>query len=77
MNLNNSGGRLLPDRFITNPTYESAILDLAIRVFSPDEIKIMSQIGQGCFGKVFKGKFSFIHVSVYAGCTTFIKCLAV
>ncbi|CAG7717417.1 unnamed protein product [Allacma fusca] len=48
------GGRLLPDRFITNPTYESATLDLSIRIFSPDEIKIMSQIGQGCFGKVFK-----------------------
>jgi len=52
-------GRLLPDRFVTNPTYEtsarSVSVDLAITVFTPDQVKVLLQIGQGCFGKVFKG----------------------
>ncbi|CAL8087967.1 unnamed protein product [Orchesella dallaii] len=48
--------RLLPDRFINNPTYETTCVDLAIQVYSSDDIKLQTQIGQGCFGKVFKGE---------------------
>lgn len=51
-----ASSRLLPDRFINNPTYETTCLDLSIRIYSADEITLLAQIGQGCFGKVFKGK---------------------
>ncbi len=51
-------GFLLPtDRFVSNPTYETqTCLDLAIPIFSPSQVNVSIQIGQGCFGKVFKGK---------------------
>ncbi len=56
-------GQLLPsDRFVMNPTYEtSALVDLAIPIFLSTEINILTQIGQGCFGKVFKGSPVFIY----------------
>jgi len=59
-------GRLLPDRFINNPTYETTCLDLSIRTYSSDEITLLVQIGQGCFGKVFKG----INENIYNSKTT-------
>lgn len=64
----NAGGHLLLplDRFVNNPTYESTgggnLLDLSIPIFSPEEVKLMSQIGQGCFGKVFKGTTTYFHL---------------
>lgn len=57
-------GLLAVDRFVNNPTYETTCLDLSIRVFSHEEINLMAQIGQGCFGKVFKSESAKISITV-------------
>lgn len=64
-----NGGALLPtDRFVSNPTYETTDWDINIRVFSPNEVKLSIQIGQGCFGKVYKGKINKISTPFSVFC---------
>ncbi|XP_035704965.1 tyrosine-protein kinase transmembrane receptor Ror isoform X2 [Folsomia candida] len=55
MDMGRSGLLLPTDRFVSNPTYQSPCVDLSVRVFSPQEVNLSVQIGQGCFGKVFRG----------------------
>lgn len=51
-------GHIFPlQNFVFNPTYEvTPLLESGIPVFLSSEIQILKQIGQGCFGKVFRGE---------------------
>ncbi|CAL8087973.1 unnamed protein product [Orchesella dallaii] len=49
-------GRLLTESYASKPMYETTCLELSIRMYSSDEVTLLTQIGQGCFGKVYKGE---------------------
>lgn len=51
----NENVSLSTNRFVNN-SYEKTCLDLSIEALAKEEIHLLSQIGEGCFGKVFKGK---------------------
>ncbi|ODN04276.1 Tyrosine-protein kinase transmembrane receptor Ror [Orchesella cincta] len=57
-------GRLLPEAYLGKPMYETTCLDLSIRMYTSDEVTLLAQIGQGCFGKVFKGELGGEVVAV-------------
>jgi len=53
-----SKGLLVPNRYTPNPQYSACAAPDTILVpqLSRDELCFLQEIGEGCFGKVYKGK---------------------
>lgn len=61
VNLKNS--LLVAERYAPNPQY-SACSGAGVLVLRKETLKFLNEIGEGCFGKVYKGKWKLIiHIS--------------
>lgn len=53
--INLKQGPLLAERYALNPQY-SACTGAGVPVLRKETLKFINEIGEGCFGKVYKGK---------------------
>ncbi|XP_071448591.1 muscle, skeletal receptor tyrosine protein kinase-like [Hetaerina americana] len=66
-----SKGVLLPDRYASNPQYTSSLpqaSDTPVPLIPKDSLAFLQEIGEGCFGKVYRGELKNIcHHKPLAG----------
>lgn len=46
---------LVPERYAPNPQYSSCC-GSEVPIISRDSVRFLDELGEGCFGKVYKGK---------------------
>lgn len=51
---------LLPDRYAPNPQY-AVCTSNSVQILRKEQIGFIAEIGEGCFGKVFKGELRYDH----------------